>query len=213
MVNLLAIALLPALFVGVTAFILAWVLKPHPLKGKTLLVGIRPSTETSAIRAVNTTRGVYEWKEKGDFKADVHLDNAFLFNGRVRIDGKKAEPDATLSQVSLQKAQTWDDRALGMKVVIVDLDTTQPIKYEGACKNDDEVVTVDYFGAKKELRFLWSRLTGVRLYQIRKDLRLRQLAAVATSMWEFLTKAMPLIMVAFGIVLLVVLVLVIKVAL
>jgi hypothetical protein len=207
-VNLLFLALVPALVVGLAAFLGGWLMKPHPLKGKTLLVGLRATTQTSGIRAVNTTRGVYEWVEKGagDFKADVHLDNAFIFNGRVRTD-HKADPKGELRHVDLGMAQTWDDRGLGMKVVVVDLDTQQPIRWEGVAKNDDEVVKVNWFGVPKELKYLWSRLTGVRLYQIRKDTRLKQLAAVATSMWEFLTKALPAMVIAILVILLVIIIL------
>lgn len=212
---LFAIGLVPAAF----AFLTAWLVKPHPLRGKMLLLGIRAATETALVRPVNTQRGVYTWKEKGDFKADVHLDNAFLLKGQVLPEapeelGDKSElkePDGGIRKfLHLHKMKTLEERALGLKVALVDLETQQPIKYEGICQDDDKAVEVDYFGEKRKLKWLWARLTGVRLYQIRKDLRLKQLAAVASTIWEFMTKVAPFILVFIAVVMVIVLVLLLK---
>jgi hypothetical protein len=102
----LAGILLPPIFTMLIGGTLGWFAKPHPLKGKTLLVGLRPSSGRARIRPIQEVRGVYTWKERGDFKADVDLDSAYL----------------------------WDERSLGLKVVEVDLDTVQPIHYEGKAK-------------------------------------------------------------------------------
>lgn len=156
------------------SFAAGWFLKPHPFKGKLVMVGRRPSGGTALIRAVKPVRGVIEHQEKGDHKQDIHLDNVFL----------------------------WEDRVNKCKVVDVDLDSGHPIRYTGDCKNDGEVVTITRKdGTQVQLKHLWQRLTGERLYQIRKDTRLKQLAAIGTGMWDLLTKVVPLALVIIGIVL------------
>jgi hypothetical protein len=170
----IVLLLVVSLFLTGGGFAGGWFLKPHPLRGKLIMVGRRPSGGTALIRAVKPVRGVIEHTEKGDHKQDIHLDNAFL----------------------------WEDRLNKCKVVDVDLDSGHPIRYTGDCKDDAEKVTIKRKdGTSVELQYLWRRLTGERLYQIRKDTRLKQLAAIGTGMWDLLTKVVPLALVIIGIVL------------
>lgn len=202
------------------AFFGGWAAKPHPFKGKTIIVGKRPSTGTAFVNLVKPTRGMYHWTEKGGFAADIHLDNAYLWN-EAHYGGKLVEVDLDTTQVvkyvghkpKKQEVGTmaaWDGRIAkpveaGGKPEdgAVDVAVATPVRYEGACENDGESVTVAYRGKNHVLGPVWRRLTGERLYAIRKDTRLKQLASIGTTLWEFLTKALPILAISTVVLLLV----------
>lgn len=207
-----------------------WKIKPDPLKGKMILIGLRPSSGKGAIRPINAVRGVYTWTEKqGDFKADIDLDSAYqwddaglgvkfcevdldtvqlihyegtakalIHNGALQKDPADAESqaDAGTAATTNGLVQVLNRKKTdAAEVPATPNPLAQTIRYEGVCITDAETVTVDYFGEKRKLKHVWKRLTGTRQYQIRKDTRLKQLAAINSTLWDFLTKALPIMMI------------------
>jgi len=186
------------------AFFGGWLAKPHPFKGKTILVGKRPSSGTAFVNLVKPTRGMYHWTEKGGFAADIHLDEAFLWN-EGHYGGKLVEVDLDTTQVVKYAGVKPLKQPTGTLVewkpkegdaAKEEVKVATPIQYQGACENDNDNVQVMYRGQPRTLGPVWRRLTGERLYAIRKDTRLKQLASIGTTLWEFLTKALPVLAIA-----------------
>lgn len=186
-----------------------WFLKPDSLKGKVIMVGRRPSAGTGVIKAIKPIRGVYTHQEKGDYSADIHLDNAFLWDDKmhgckfVDVDLDSAHPirfQASGPEEAMTLTRLPPDDPDTRKLVLM------PVRYTGQCVNDDDKVTVKRKdGSTVELKSVWRRLTGERLYSIRKDIRMKQLAAIGTGIWDFLVRVMPICLILIGLVLLIIL--------
>jgi hypothetical protein len=258
----IAAILIPPIITMLIGAAIAWLAKPHPLRGRTLLIGKRPSSGRALIRAIQPIRGVYTWKEKGDFKADLDLDSAFLWDERslgvkmvevdldvmqpIKYEGKakaliaagklaggpemeklglsrrvvrklrKPAPDTSAAQDLAALNAEGDTTAIQMQLAndgVLYVGDAEPIRYEGVCINDGESVTVDYLGEKRKVKSVWKRLPGTRQYLIRKDTRLKQLASIGGSFWEFMTKVAPILMVVGLLISLATLAIVLKVAL
>lgn len=162
-------------------------------KGQIMFLGLRASTKTPYVKWLKPVRGVLEWKERGDFEAHIPMDNGFVWEG----------PDG--------------------KVALVDLDKQQLVRYEGSCRNDDELTVVfangkhhdisrsqaDLYAKRPDVvRILdtaWQRLPGSRLASFRKDTRIKQMNDENDSFWDKLMKVVPLIVIVMAILLVVLL--------
>jgi len=170
-----------ALVLPVIGFLGGWFLKPHPLKNKLIMVARRPSSDTGRILAIRPQGGRYTYEEKKRQPMDIYTDGVFL----------------------------WRDPFLDCKFIDVDLDAGHPIRYNGICQNDDDAVEVTRRdGTTVKLTEVWRRLSGQRLYQIRKDTRLNQLAAIGTGLWDFLVRIAPICLILIFILLVVLVVMV-----
>lgn len=192
-----------ALILSNVLFLLMLIIGAVALRGrkpKTTLriIGFRPSVRRVYERRIKPVRGMYTWKEPGEFEADVYCQPEFIDKDQdgdgfmavdletyhpIRYDGHGNGHPVTEEQM------TWlRGKMKGVRFV------AGPVAYHGQCRNDGDPTHLPRLlkdgGKTRAVNNIWRRLTGTKLAEIRRDIRLKQQAG-PRGLAEVLIKALP----------------------
>lgn len=170
---------------------------------QTIFIGIRPSSRQIRIRKGLARMGQYVWKEPGGLEADVILNGSQVYDSP---EGKVVLVDLdSYHQISVEQAnQALHEKAKakGLEGALAYQEpekahaTMMAMGYAGVCVNDEDPVEVKQRnGTMEKIEPVWKRLPGTILNKMRKDRRWEQMNNIGGSLWMFLTRAMPLLII------------------